>query len=65
MTSTFPKIGKITDMEKMSSTIKQQFLQEHKAWKCQYKTEMLDEHNSTWTKNGLSSLRYTGNKRER
>ena len=65
MTTVFPTFGKITDMEKMSLNIKQQFLHEHKAWKCQYKTEMLEEHNSTWTKNGLSSLRYTGNKRER
>ena len=65
MTSTFPIVGKIIDLEKMNSTIKLQFSHDHKAWKCQYKAKMLDEHNSTWISNGLSSLRYTGMKRER
>ena len=64
MTTVFPTFGTITDMEGMDVTTKIQALHEHKSWKCQYKTELLDEHSSTWSTNGLSSAHYKGRKRE-
>lgn len=64
ITSTFPTSGKITDMEDMDLTKKLQFLREHKVWKCMNKTEVLEEHSSSWTTNGLSSLNFKGNKSE-
>ena len=39
---------------------KLQFLRDHKIWKCMNKTEVLEEHSSSWMKNGLSSLCYRG-----
>ena len=41
---------------------KLQFLREHKVWKCMNKTEVLEEHSSSWKTNGLSSLHFTGKK---
>lgn len=60
ITSVYPTIGKITDMENMNLKSKLQFLRENKVWKCMNKTEVLEEHASTWNANGLSSLKYQG-----
>ena len=60
LTSTFPTSGKITDMEDMDLENKLKFLRNHKIWKCMNKTEVLEEHSSSWKKNGLSSLKYEG-----
>ena len=58
MTSTFPTVGNITDMEAMTLKGKLDFLRAHKTWKCKNKTEVLAEHETTWTTNGLVGLRY-------
>jgi hypothetical protein len=62
LTSTFPTSGKITDMEDMNLKNKLDFLREHKVWKCMNKTEVLEEHSSSWMQNGLNSLKYEGTK---
>jgi hypothetical protein len=64
MTTVFPTFGTITDMEGMDATTKGQALHEHKSWKCQHQSELLDEHSSTWSTNGFSSLHYKGMKRD-
>jgi hypothetical protein len=33
-------------------------LRSHRLWKCMNKTELLAEHNDTWTINGLNNLDY-------
>lgn len=40
MTSTYPTVGQITDMEDMTLIKKIQYLREHKVWKCMNKTEV-------------------------
>lgn len=47
-------------MENMNLKNKLQFLRDHKIWKCMNKTEVLEEHSSSWMRNGLSSLDYKG-----
>ena len=47
-------------MENMNLKSKLQFLRENKVWKCMNKTEVLEEHSSSWDKNGLSSLKFRG-----
>ena len=47
-------------MEDMNLENKLKFLRNHKIWKCMNKTEVLEEHSSSWKKNGLSSLKYEG-----
>jgi hypothetical protein len=64
MTTVFPTFGTITDMEGMDAATKGQALHEHKAWKCQHQSELLNEHSSSWSTNGFSSLHYKGMKRE-
>ena len=60
MTSTYPTTGKIFDMENMNLKSKLQFLRDNKVWKCMNKTEVLEEHSSSWKTNGLESLNYEG-----
>lgn len=50
-------------MEEMTLETKLQFLKQNKIWKCMNKTELLDEHNTTWNTNGISDLNYTEEKR--
>ena len=64
MTSTFPTEGSITDMEEMDLTNKLNFLRKHRKWKCMNKTEVLEEHSSTWEYNGLKCLQYQEVSRE-
>lgn len=45
-------------MEKMSLAEKIAVLKSHNKWKCQKKWELLQEHEATWQRNGLNSLRY-------
>ena len=53
-----PRGGDITDMEEMNLQSKLDFLKSHKLWKCMNKNEVLEEHSTTWTVNGLSNLNY-------
>jgi hypothetical protein len=48
----------------MDAATKGKGLHEHKSWKCQHQSELLNEHSSTWSTNGFSSLHYKGMKRE-
>lgn len=45
-------------MENMSLSAKLEFLRQHRDWKCQKKWEVLEEHDTTWQKNGLTDLKY-------
>jgi len=46
------------DLEDMNLTEKLNFLRQHKEWKCMVKWEALEEHETTWKKNGLADLQY-------
>ena len=50
--------GTLIDLEEMDLQQKLGFLREHKEWKCMVKWEALDEHKTTWKKNGLADLNY-------
>ena len=50
--------GTLVDLEQMDLQQKLGFLREHKEWKCMVKWEALDEHQTTWKKNGLADLSY-------
>ncbi len=52
------KIPVITDLENMNISEKLSFLKENRVWKCNVKWEALDEHESTWKRNGLADLDY-------
>ena len=58
-TPVYPQTGSITDLEDMDLQSKLKFLKSHILWKCMNKNEVLEEHESTWAVNGLSSLRYS------
>ena len=58
MIPTAPKHGTITDLENMNLEEKLNVLRKHCDWKCNIKRELLNEHNDTWQKNGLSDLSY-------
>ena len=53
-----PTEGSIIDLEEMTLNDKLNFLREHKVWKCMNKVEVLAEHESTWSQNGLCNLSY-------
>eukprot|EP00569_Conticribra_weissflogii_P009854 CAMPEP_0171372014 /NCGR_PEP_ID=MMETSP0879-20121228/9018_1 /TAXON_ID=67004 /ORGANISM="Thalassiosira weissflogii, Strain CCMP1336" /LENGTH=333 /DNA_ID=CAMNT_0011880699 /DNA_START=86 /DNA_END=1084 /DNA_ORIENTATION=+ len=53
-----PAKGTIRDLEDMDLNTKIQFLKKNKQWKCMCKWEALDEHKTTWRKNGLEDLDY-------
>lgn len=53
-----PTEGSIIDLEEMTLNDKLNFLREHKVWKCMNKVEVLAEHESTWSENGLCNLSY-------
>ena len=55
----FPARGTITDLEAMTLGEKIGLLKEHKNWKCNLKWEALEEHEATWSTNGLADLRYS------
>lgn len=59
MSIDFPPIGSITDLEKMTLHDKLGTLWENRVWKCMNKTEVLDEHATTWQANGLNNLKYS------
>jgi len=48
----------ITDLENMDIKEKLTFLRSNKNWKCNVKWEALDEHETTWRRNGLADLDY-------
>jgi hypothetical protein len=50
--------GTLVDLEAMDLTQKLNFLRQHKEWKCMVKWEALEEHETTWKKNGLADLTY-------
>ena len=54
------KSGKpiITDLEEMNIQEKLDFLRSNREWKCNVKWEALDEHETTWKRNGLADLDY-------
>jgi hypothetical protein len=57
MTSTHPQSGTIIDMEDMGLQEKLNFLKDNQAVKCMQKTELLEEHETTWGSNGLRSFK--------
>lgn len=57
-TPSFPSSGHIEDLEALSLDQKLATLRSNKLWKCMNKTEVLQEHTSTWSVNGLSNLQY-------
>lgn len=58
MKFTAPSSGSFTDMENMDLHSKLRYLRENKALKCMNKVELLEEHSSTWRRNGLNNLHY-------
>ncbi|KAL3770485.1 hypothetical protein ACHAWU_009324 [Discostella pseudostelligera] len=53
-----PTEGTIVDLENMDLSTKLGFLKQNKEWKCMVKWEALEEHDTTWNRNGLSDLSY-------
>ncbi|CAB9516367.1 4-N-acetylgalactosaminyltransferase bre-4 [Seminavis robusta] len=53
-----PDAGALQDLEGMSLEEKLNFLRQNRAWKNAVKWEAADEHDKTWTTNGLSDLQY-------
>mmetsp|Transcript_23306 Transcript_23306/g.35443 ORF Transcript_23306/g.35443 Transcript_23306/m.35443 type:complete len:417 (+) Transcript_23306:92-1342(+) len=49
----------ITDLEQMDLKEKLSFLRQNKKWKCMVKWEALEEHETTWRRNGLADLNYS------
>lgn len=60
-----PKAGSLEDMEDMDLGKKLDFLRTNKVLKCMNKHEVLEEHATTWQKNGLADLEYQETGRER
>jgi hypothetical protein len=58
-----PVEGSITDMEEMTLDEKRVFLKAHEEQKCMVKWELWDEHDTTWSENGLKNLQYHEQKR--
>ena len=48
----------IVDLEEMNLQDKLSFLKQNKEWKCMVKWEALEEHKTTWRRNGLADLCY-------
>ena len=48
--------GSLCDLESLDLEAKLGVLRQHRLWKCMNKTEVLEEHDETWTTNGISSL---------
>jgi len=48
----------IKDLEDMTIDQKMTHLKANSHWKCMNKWELLEEHTSSWSKNGLSNLNY-------
>lgn len=53
------KKGTIKDLEEMNLKTKLTYLKTNQELKCPFKTELLDEHEGTWKRNGLNSLNYS------
>mmetsp|Transcript_17497 Transcript_17497/g.36907 ORF Transcript_17497/g.36907 Transcript_17497/m.36907 type:complete len:338 (+) Transcript_17497:226-1239(+) len=53
-----PDHGTIVDLEDMDLSTKLGFLKKNKEWKCMVKWEALEEHPTTWNRNGLADLKY-------
>lgn len=52
-----PETGSIRDLEEMDLKTKLTYLKTHSILKCNNKKELLQEHVSTWQRNGLSNFR--------
>ena len=54
----WPMKGTIQDLEMMDLKTKLGFLKQNSEWKCMVKWEALEEHEKTWSVNGLADLNY-------
>jgi hypothetical protein len=53
-----PTEGSIEDMEDMNLQQKLAVLKQHKLWQCMNRYELKDEHEISWSSNGLKDLSY-------
>ena len=53
-----PTEGSLQDLEDMSIQQKMVYLKQHATWKCMNRTEVLEEHEATWTTNGLRNIQF-------